>query len=70
MLPSIIGEAMAYFRIVLVSSVQHVKLYSLQFQRGIPLDEMRARQLSDEISRCREHLGCVVVTLNTETLCC
>jgi hypothetical protein len=43
---------------------------SLQFQRGIPLDEMRARQLSDEISRCREHLGCVVVTLNTETLCC
>jgi hypothetical protein len=62
MLPSIIGEAMAYFRIVLVSSVQHVKLFSLPFQRGIPLDEMRARQLSDEVSRCREHLGCVVVT--------
>jgi hypothetical protein len=62
MLPSIISEAMAYFRIVLVSSVQHVKLFSLQFQRSIPLDAKRARQLSDEIARCREHLGCVVVT--------
>jgi hypothetical protein len=47
MLPSIIGEAMAYFRIVLFH-LYSVKLYSLQFQRGIPLDEMRARQLSDE----------------------
>jgi hypothetical protein len=62
MLPSIISEAMDYFRTVLVSSVPHVKLFSLPFHRGIPLDAMRARQLSDDMARCSEHLGCLVVT--------
>jgi hypothetical protein len=65
MLASIVGEALAHFRKSLVSSVlsvQHVKIFSLPFSRDIPLDGMIASQLSDEIARCREHLGCLVVT--------
>jgi hypothetical protein len=62
MLPSIISEALAYYRTVLVSSVQNVKLFSLPFDRGIPLDDNRSLQLSDEIARCKEQGGCFVVT--------
>jgi len=61
-LPSIIYEAMNYYRATLASSVQGVKLFSLPFDRGVPLDERLAWQLSDEITKCKEHLGCLVVT--------
>jgi hypothetical protein len=62
MLASIISEALAYYRTVLVSSVQNVKLFSLPFDRGIPLDDNRSLQLSDEIAKCKEQGGCFVVT--------
>lgn len=62
MLASIINEALAYYRAVLVASVQNVKLFSLPFDRSVPLDAIRSSQLSDEIARCKEQDGCLVVT--------
>ena len=62
MLPSIIHEAMDYYRAVLVASVQNIKLFSLPFTRDICLDSAFANLLQDEIEKCKAYEGCFVVT--------
>jgi hypothetical protein len=61
-LSSIIHEAMEHMRAVLVASVQNVRVYSMPFNRDNPLDELHAALLTEELARCRDHLGCLIVT--------
>jgi len=61
-LPSIIHEAIDFYRIVLVASIQHVKLFTLPFDRSLLLDEEPAGAISDEIASCKHHRGCCVLT--------
>lgn len=62
LLGSIKGEALEYYRDVLVASLQHVKIFTMPFRREIPLEEDCAQALSNEIYLCKEHHGCFVVT--------
>lgn len=61
-LPSIIHEAIDFYRIVLVASIQRVKLFTLPFDRSLLLDEEVAGAISDEMTRCKFHRGFFVVT--------
>lgn len=61
-LPSIIDEAINYYRSILVASVQHLRVFSLPFNRNNALDQVCSRILSQEMTRCRDHFGCLIVT--------
>jgi hypothetical protein len=61
-LSAIIHEAMEHMQTVLVASVQNVRVCSLPFNRENPLDEEHAAILTEELARCRDHLGCLIVT--------
>jgi hypothetical protein len=61
-LPSIIHEAIDFYRRVLVASIQHVKLFVLPFHRDLPLEEQNVHGLSKELELCREQLGFLVVS--------
>jgi hypothetical protein len=61
-LPSIVREAVDFFRNCLVSSIQHVKLFCLPFDRSILLDKHRALQMSTEFESCCLQQGMLVMT--------
>lgn len=59
---SIFREAVDYYRTCLVSSVQHVKLFCVPFDRSISLDEHRALLIATEFEKCSLQKGVLVVT--------
>jgi hypothetical protein len=61
-LPQIIHEAIEFYRKSLVSSVQSIQLYTLPFHRSMALDASNESILSDELRRCKESNGILVVT--------
>jgi Protein of unknown function (DUF3638) len=61
-LPSILHEAIDFYRNVLVASLQGIKLFSLPFQRDFPLETDEALVLTDELTTCKRHNGFLVVT--------
>jgi hypothetical protein len=61
-LSAIVHEAMEHMRSVLVASVQNVRVFSMPFNRDNSLDKQHAAVLTEELARCRDHLGCLIVT--------
>jgi Protein of unknown function (DUF3638) len=56
------GEAISYYRKVLVASIQNIKLFTLPFNRDVKLDMNTASILSDEFDRCKLLKGSLMVT--------
>lgn len=60
-LPSILHEAVHFYQNTLVASVQLVKLYTMPFNRKIPLNEQIEKIISFEMRRCTASNGFLVV---------
>lgn len=61
-LPSIINEAIDYYRSALVASVQNLRVFSLPFHRDTPLGDTQSQLLSQVMQQCRDLFGCLIVT--------
>lgn len=61
-LPSILHEAVEYYRNALVASTQSIKLYTLPFHRKVVLDEKRERVITEVLFQCKQTNGFLIVT--------
>ncbi|CAB9516872.1 Protein of unknown function (DUF3645) [Seminavis robusta] len=62
MLSSVIDVMKESYRLSLTASIQHVKIFSLPFQRNFDLAPASEKMISEEILRVKESGGCLLVT--------